>query len=75
MYVTLRGRAAGMGMNDATITIILRSSVGGELFWAQVPPVSSVVCDKQISLHQKALHGRKRPEMRKASSTYTSWME
>ena len=33
------------------------------------------MCDKDISLHLKALHGRKRLEMCKASSSYASWVE
>ena len=75
MYAKLRALAAGMGMNDDKITRILRSSGGGEVFWAQVPTISGVVCDMQIVWHQNALHGWKRQEMRKASSSYTSWVK
>ena len=75
MYTTLRAHAASMGMKDDMITRILRSSGGGEEFWAQVPLITGVVCDDQIAKHRKALHGRKRLEMRKASSCYASWVE
>ena len=63
MYATLRARGASMGMTDDAITRILRSSGGGEQFWAQVLTITVAVCDQQIAIHRKALHGRKRLEM------------
>ena len=74
MYATLRARAASIRMIDDEIARILRTSGGGEQFWAQVPTITKAVCDEQISIHRKALHGRKRLKLRKASPTYTSWV-
>ena len=74
MYATLRARAAGMVINDYTITRILCSSGGGEEIWTQVLTISVVVRGVQIAMHRKALHGWKRLEMRKACSSYNSWV-
>ena len=68
MYVTLQARAAGMGMRDENITRILQSSGGGETLWALIPSITGDVCNRQISIHRKALLGLKRLETQKASS-------
>ena len=75
MYAALRARAASMGMADDMITCILPSSDSGEGFCGQVTTITGVVCYDRIAKNRKAQHGWKRLEMRKASLSYTSFVE
>ena len=76
MYTSLRACASGMCLKSASTARILDSSGGGGSFWINLPTgIAGDVCDQQIKVLQKALHGRKRLDMRKAATGYTSWDE
>ena len=76
MCTTLRAYASSMGLKSTTTAPILKSPGSGEAIWTSFPAgIDGDVCDLQKQHSPETLHGRKRLEMWKAATGYTSWVE
>ena len=74
VYQVLRSRASGLGLSTTRVQDILRG--GDESYWIDLGASLSVAhCTNLIINLKRALHGRKRQEMRLASSGYSAWVE